>query len=107
MIGLGAFGARATKLCTKSHMIAWHLTYYVPAYDRMFKQEGSMSRQNAWIESDSLNFSQGKSLNPVSTKPTKWLSTLKQFVSNKSTNCLSAFDHFVWLVLKGLSTKDM
>ena len=33
---------------------------------------------------------------------TKWSSTLKQFVGNLLTNCLSAFDHFVGLALKGL-----
>ena len=34
--------------------------------------------------------------------PTKWSNTLKQFVGNLPTNCLSVFDHFVGLVLKGL-----
>ena len=33
---------------------------------------------------------------------TKWSKTLKQFVGNLPTNCLSVFDHFVGLVLKGL-----
>ena len=40
-------------------------------------------------------------LNPLSANPTKWSNTLKQFVGNLPTNCLSAFDHFVGLVLKG------
>ena len=31
--------------------------------------------------------------------PTKWSNTLKQFVGN---SCLSVFNHFVWLALKGL-----
>ena len=38
---------------------------------------------------------------PLSTNSTKWSNTLKQFVSNFSTNCLSVFDHFVKLALKG------
>ena len=38
--------------------------------------------------------------NPLSTNPTKWSNTLKQFVG--ATNCLSVFDHFVILVRKGL-----
>ena len=51
------------------------------------------------------------SLNPLSANPTKWSNTLKQLVG-KSTqtirrllpaNCLSVFDHFVGLVLKGLT----
>ena len=41
-------------------------------------------------------------VNPLSANPTKWSNTLKQFVVSLVTNCLSAFDHFVILVLKGL-----
>ena len=42
-------------------------------------------------------------LNPLSANPTKWSDTLKQLVVNLPTNCLSVFDHFVILVLKGLN----
>ena len=38
--------------------------------------------------------------NPLSANPTKWSNTLKQFVRNLPTNCLSVFDHFVKLPLK-------
>ena len=41
------------------------------------------------------------SINPLSANPTKWSNTLKQFVGNLPTNCLSVFDHFVKLALKG------
>ena len=41
-------------------------------------------------------------LNPLSANPTKWSNTLKQFVGNLPTNCLSVFDHFMNLALKGL-----
>ena len=34
---------------------------------------------------------------------TKWSNKLKQFVGSLPTNCLSMFDHFVRLVLKGLT----
>ena len=40
--------------------------------------------------------------NPLSAKLTKRQNTLKQFVGNLSTNCLSVFGHFVRLALKGL-----
>ena len=40
--------------------------------------------------------------NSLSANPTKWSNTLKQFVGNLPTNCLSVFDHFVILALKGL-----
>ena len=35
--------------------------------------------------------------------PTKWSNTLKQFVSKLPRNCLSMFDHFVGLALKGIT----
>ena len=39
---------------------------------------------------------------PLSANITKWSNTLKQFVDKLPTNCLSVFDHFVGLTLKGL-----
>ena len=42
-------------------------------------------------------------VNPLSANFTKWSNTLKQFVGKLSTNCLSVFDQFVGLALKGLS----
>ena len=44
-------------------------------------------------------------LNPLSAKFTKWSNTLKQFVGKLPTNCLSVFDHFMGVVLKGLILK--
>ena len=44
-----------------------------------------------------------KFFNPLNANPTKWSNTLKQFVGRLPTNCLSVFDHFVKLALKGLS----
>ena len=41
-------------------------------------------------------------INPLSANPTKWSNTLKQFLANLPTNCLSMFHHFVKLALKGL-----
>ena len=41
-------------------------------------------------------------INLLIANPTKWSNTLKQFVGNLQTNCLSVFDHFVKLALKGL-----
>ena len=46
------------------------------------------------------------SLNLLSTNPTKWSNTLKQFVGKLPANCLSVFDHFVILALKGLIIID-
>ena len=44
-------------------------------------------------------------INPLSTNFTKWPNTLKQFVGKLPTNCLSMFDHFLGLALKGLDSK--
>ena len=41
-------------------------------------------------------------INPLSANITKWSNTLKEFVANLSTNCLSVFEHFVRLALKEL-----
>ena len=40
--------------------------------------------------------------NSFSANFTKWSNALKQFLGNLPTNCLSVFDHFVRLTLKGL-----
>ena len=46
-------------------------------------------------------------LKPLSANATKWSNTLKQFVGNLPTNCLSVFDYFVklWrkMELQGIS----
>ena len=41
-------------------------------------------------------------INPLSDNPEKWSNTLKQIVGNLPTICLSVFDHFMNLALKGL-----
>ena len=39
----------------------------------------------------------------LTAKPTNCSNALKQFVGKFPTNCLSVFDHFVWLARKGLT----
>ena len=41
-------------------------------------------------------------VNPLSAKFIKWSNTLKQIVGKLPTICLSVFDHFSGLALKGL-----
>ena len=43
-----------------------------------------------------------KTVNPLSANPKTWSNTLKQFVGNSPTNCLSVLGHFVRLAFKGL-----
>ena len=47
----------------------------------------------------SYNMKNYNSLNP---NPTKWSNTLKQFVCKLPTDCLSVFEDFVGLALKGI-----
>ena len=47
---------------------------------------------------DTLNAFEMK---PLSTNTAKWSNTLKQFFGNLPSNCLSVFDHFEGLALKG------
>ena len=43
------------------------------------------------------------SLNPLNANPEIWSNTLKQIVGKLPTICLSVFDHFMNLALKGLN----
>ena len=45
------------------------------------------------------------SFNPLNANPEKWSNTLKQIVGNLPTICLSVFDHFMNLALKGLKAQ--
>ena len=54
------------------------------------------------VEDARLSLSHILNLNPLCANLTKGSNTLKQFVGNLPTNCLSKFDHFVKLALKGL-----
>ena len=53
----------------------------------------------------SKSYVNGAKINLLSVNSTKWSNTLKQFkfAGCFPTNCLSVFDHFVWLALKGSS----
>ena len=42
-------------------------------------------------------------INPLRANPEKWSNPLKQIVGNLPTICLSVFDHFINLALKGLT----
>ena len=52
-----------------------------------------------------VNIDRGLKFNPLSANPEKWSNTLKQIVGKLPTICLSVFDHFSGLALKGLMGK--
>ena len=56
-----------------------------------------------WVmKAPASHFSCCLCLNPLSAILTKWSNTLKQFIGNLPTNCLSVFGHFMGLALKVL-----
>ena len=64
------------------------------------KTEDAAEYINNYWKGSSPNFD--SNINPLSSNPTKWLNTLKQFVGKLTTYCLSVFEHFVKLRQKGL-----
>ena len=54
-----------------------------------------------------LPYNMPELFNPFNANFKKWSNTLKQFVGKLATNCLSVFDHFVGLALKGLIKSDI
>ena len=46
-------------------------------------------------------------LNPLSAKLIKWSNILKQIVGKLPTICLSVFDHFSGLAVKGLNVEKL
>ena len=46
-----------------------------------------------------------KDISPLNANPEKWSNTPKQIVDNLPTICLSVFDHFMNLALKGLGLR--
>ena len=87
-------------------------TVHYPANKYLPKANIKNTRKNTAVGQFSrnrkrINFILGPflgNLNPLSANPTNWLNTLKQVAGNLSTICLSLFDHFVGLVLKGLNS---
>ena len=58
--------------------------------DDIILQQGDVVEFNVSTGSDNLQL-----FNPLSANPTKWSNTLKKFVS--------LFDHFLWLMFKGVN----
>ena len=52
-------------------------------------------------------FSNSNEINPLNAKLIKWSNTLKQIVGKLPTICLSVFDHFSGLALKGLKLEAL
>ena len=68
--------------------------------DRSFEDHYPKVRDRLFC---SKNLCDAVKFNPLNANPTKWSNTLKQFVAKLQTNCLSVFDHFLKLALKGLN----
>ena len=71
------------------------------------KREKSQNRKIANIGTRELLIIFDHKVNPLNANPEKWSNTLKQIVGNLPTICLSVFDHFMNLALKGLSAQEI
>ena len=67
----------------------------------IFNTKKSLLQQHIEEENTST-YKHLQTITPSSANPTKWSNTLKQFVGNLPTNCLSVFHYFVKLVVKEL-----
>ena len=77
--------------------------HYSSIYDNyIFLEDFNMEPNCLALTSFMQSFNMFNLINPLSANPEKWSNTLKQFVANLPTNCLSVFDHFMNLALKGL-----
>ena len=95
------------KTCCRTSYVTRALVHAIPVTRKILRKQGLVRQQiqnfklclltNSW--KDKANY---YLLNPLSANPTKWSSTLKQFVGFLPKNCLSMFDHFVGLAFKRL-----
>ena len=74
---------------------------------RKKKKRKEKETKSKYIKTKSKSYYTRWGINPLSANPTKWSNTLKQFVGNLPKNCLSVFDHFVGLALKGLKNMTL
>ena len=90
------------KLSIKNFYLFSHLMPLVSFYTPWQHEKGSGDTH--WQMPVAWNgVIQSTNLNPLRANHTKCSNTLKQFVGNLSTNCLSVFDHFVKSALFFLS----
>ena len=62
---------------------------------------------NQMVHEKGISGKYSKYFNPFRANPEKWSNTLKQIVGKLPTICLSVFDHFMNLALKGLMRNDV
>ena len=88
VIVTGSFVYKKLKSCSVGNgQIFWNFLYLEP---------GQISK---------IVFN-AKMFDPFGANFTKWSNTPKKFVGNLPTNCLSVFDNFVGLALKGLNASS-
>ena len=79
--------------------ISFHKKTFVIAFIQLFYMQDIICKRRKHAEIVTHWF---ESLNPLSNNLRKWPNALKQFGGNSGRICLSAFDHFMELVLKRL-----
>ena len=101
-----ASSANSHFLCSYINIVrlksAWNASRYFISAINTWKVYQCIEIKVAFRRMININ-NNSSPFNPLSANPTKWSNTLKQFVGKLPTNCLSVFDHFVGLALKGLN----
>ena len=87
-------------IATKIDNVASSPLFPVPFPERMHKWK--FKRYEHIFIQDCICMLGMLTINPLRVSFTKWWNRVKQIVSKLPTNCLSMFDHFVRLALKGL-----
>ena len=70
---------------------------------KILSSELSVTKNSSSLFSERILLLERNTGNPLRANFTKWSNTLKQFFGKLPTNCLSVFDHFVGLTLKGVN----
>ena len=100
------FLIRNTTLDTKARMFQYIVLHNILYANKMLFKFGKVTSPRCSFcklhDETIMNlFYDCLPVNPLSAKFIKWSNTLKQFVGKLPTNCLSVFDHFLGLALKG------
>ena len=89
------------------HFLLWYISGFELVkqnrFAKIYKRNKEKGLPKIFFGFVNLFMKNVKGSNPLGTNITKWSNAVKQSVGKLPTNCLSMFDHFVGLALKGLT----
>ena len=93
---------KQSQICLIHDPFYWFSNHIFFLYYNNITTKDKLGMLGIWIFHNSTNLqSFNATIKLLSANPAKWSNTLKH-LSAVPDNCLSVFDHFVGLVLKGL-----